>query len=107
MTKLSHSLGVIRPGRMATNERVFAHVAVLISQSLQAETCSAGRTRTYNQWINSPAHTIRPIQVGDVWCGPVYGFASVVLSGVLLSGFVRLHIWLQAKGGLVSEKPER
>ncbi len=20
--------------------------------------CSAGRTRTYNQWINSPAHTV-------------------------------------------------
>ena len=55
----------------------------------------AGRTRTYNQWINSPAHTVRPVPVRVVWCCPVYEFRPVVLSGVVLSGYVRLHKWLQ------------
>ena len=59
---------------------------------------SAGRTRTYNQWINSPAHPVRPVPVRGVWCCPVYEFRSVVLSGVVLSGYVRLHIWLQVPG---------
>jgi hypothetical protein len=26
--------------------------------------CSAGRTRTYNQWINIPAQTVRPVLLG-------------------------------------------
>ena len=30
-----------------------------------------------------------------------------MLSGVVLSGYVRLHKWLQAKGGLVAGKSER
>jgi hypothetical protein len=34
---------------------------------------SAG-TRTYNQWINSPAHTVRPVPVGGVQYGSVYEF---------------------------------
>ena len=58
------------------------------------ESGSAGKTRTYNQWINSPAHPVRPVPVGDVWCCPVYEFRSVMLSDDVLSWYVRLHIWL-------------
>jgi hypothetical protein len=32
----------------------------------RSETCSAGRTRTYNQWISSSAQTVHPVQVGHV-----------------------------------------
>jgi hypothetical protein len=55
---------------------------------------SAGRTRTYNQWINSPGPTVRPVQVGVVCCGLVGGSRSEVLSGGVRSGDVRLHKWL-------------
>jgi len=37
-----------------------------------------------------------------VRCGPVYEFCSVVLSGVVLSGYVRLHIWLHPKRGALA-----
>jgi hypothetical protein len=57
--------------------------------------CSADRTRIYNQWVNSPAQTFRPVPVGAVQYGSVYDSRSVVLSGVPLSGDVRLHNWLQ------------
>jgi hypothetical protein len=39
-----------------------------------SESCSAGRTRTYNQWINSHAQTVRPVPLGAVQYGPVYQF---------------------------------
>ena len=38
------------------------------------EACFAGSTRTYNQWINSPAHTVRPVPVRAVPSGSVYQF---------------------------------
>jgi hypothetical protein len=73
----------------------------------KAISSSAGRTRTYNQWINSPAQAVRPVRVRGIWCCSVHGFRSVVLSGDVLSGYVRLHKWLQATSGLVAGTPER
>jgi hypothetical protein len=72
---------------------------VVFSDLPCSESCSAGRTRTCNLWINSPARPVRPVQVGDVWCRPVHEFQSVVLSGDALSRSVRLHKWLHVATG--------
>ena len=56
---------------------------------------SAGRTRTYNQWINSPAPVVQPVSLDTAQCDSVCRFAAFVLPGYVRCGLVRLHKWLQ------------
>ena len=60
---------------------------------------SAGRTRTYNQWINSHAQTVRVAWRGVDWCRSVYLFAPYVWAEAVPCGLVWLHIWLHPKCG--------
>jgi len=63
---------------------------------------SAGRTRTYNQWINSHAHTVRVVLMGVGKCRSVYVFEPYVLPGAVPCGVVRLHIWLHTRCGALA-----
>ena len=53
---------------------------------------SAGRTRTYNQWINSHAQTVQAVSVSVAKWRSVCLFEAYVLADVVPCGVARLHM---------------